>query len=48
MPKLKQETDGNAIYAGNAAPYSATIWERLSPETRREINRLKDKLPKEG
>lgn len=47
MSRLKQTTDGNARMAPNAAEYEATIWDRLDPETRREINRLKDKLPKE-
>lgn len=52
MPRLRQTTDGNARMAPNAAEYEATIWDRLDPETRREINRLKDRignnlLPKE-
>ena len=28
--------------AKNAVPYDATIWDRLSPEERRLINRIRD------
>jgi hypothetical protein len=44
---VKLPVERNSEPAANAEPYAATIWDRLNPASRRNINIIKDRLPKE-
>ena len=42
--KLSLPVKENSLPNENAQDNNSTIWERLSPEAKREVNKLRDKL----